>query len=90
MKKKSGYFVKINYDNCGRDGNSINNSSFAKSNEMNLKKYLLCAGIFNKKGNTIIFQANDMSEAEDIINNNPFRESRIYSYEILKNDRIAL
>lgn len=91
MQKKSGLFVKINYNNYTFDKDKLEkDKSFSRSNEMNLKKYLLCAGMLNKNGGTFIFQAKNMDEAEDIGNNNPFINSKIYSYEILKGDSIKL
>ena len=91
MQKKSGLFVKINYNNYTLDKDkSVKEKNFSRSNDMNLKRYLLCAGILNKNGGTFIFQAKNMDEAEDIGNNNPFINSKIYSYEILKSDIINL
>lgn len=91
MTKREGLFVKINYNNNGRTygNNSINNKA-SRNSDSSLKKYLLCAGVFNKNGGTMIFQANSMDEAEKIIQNNPFSQSLVYTYEILKGDVIAL
>lgn len=89
MTKRAGLFVKINYNNKGIVGNN-NSSTPSKGNDMSVKKYLLCAGVFNKNGGTMIFQAKDMDEAEQIVHNNPFTGSAIYNYEILKGDVIAL
>jgi uncharacterized protein len=91
MRKREGLFVKINYNNNGRTyENNIGNDKVSRSGDFNVKKYLLCAGVFNKNGGTMIFQANSMDEAEQIIQNNPFSKSLIYTYEILKGDVIAL
>jgi uncharacterized protein YciI len=92
MTKRDGLFVKINYNNNGETSdNKINNtSSVAKNKDMNVKKYLLCAGVFNKNGGTMIFQAKNMDEAEQIVSNNPFVGSRTYNYEILKGDVISI
>jgi uncharacterized protein YciI len=89
MTKKQGLFVKIKYNNQG-ENRSNNMSGVAKSKDMNVKKYLLCAGVFNKDGGTMIFQAENMAEAEQIINNNPFVGSKVYNFEILNRDVIAL
>jgi hypothetical protein len=89
MTKREGLFVKINYDNKGIKGNN-SASAPSKNYDMSIKKYLLCAGVFNRNGGTMIFQAKDMDEAEQIVHNNPFTGSTIYNYEILKGDVIAL
>jgi hypothetical protein len=92
MTKREGLFVKINYNNNGGTSeNRINSDTgVSKSKDISVKKYLLCAGVFNKNGGTMIFQAKNMDEAELIVNNNPFVGSRIYNYEILKGDVIVL
>lgn len=89
MKKSSGIFVKINYKLNQEVKSQMKNFS-AKHRDMNMSKYLLCAGTYNKNGGTIIFQANDLREAEDIISNNPFVGTEFYSFEILSNNCIAL
>lgn len=92
MKKKSGLFVKINYKNC--ENNCKNNTADIRRNskieESPFKKYLLCGGVLNKEGGTMIFQASNMEEAEAIAANNPFTGSKVYRYEILNGDVISL
>ena len=90
MKKKSGLFVKINFDNRGEAHRSEYEIKRSRTDKDELRKYLLCAGVFNKNGGTIIFQANNMEEAEDIAANNPFAKSNRYRYEILNGDIISL
>lgn len=89
MKKTGGLFVKINYKmDLGmkrekrESRNSLNNNS--------IRKYLFCAGVYNKNGGTMIFKANDIDEAKDIILNNPFSNTPMYNYEILSVDSISL
>jgi uncharacterized protein YciI len=89
MKKNSGIFVKINYKLDQTEKEKIKDTN-AKYREMNLSKYLLCAGTYNKNGGTFIFQANTFQEAEEIVNNNPFVGTDYYSFEILSNNYIAL
>ncbi len=90
MKKSGGIFVKINYK-LDRNENTI-----AKDKRVNdiknsiYNKYIACAGTLNKNGGTMIFQAKDLSEAEEIINSNPFIYNKFYSYEILSKNSIAL
>jgi uncharacterized protein len=91
MTKKSGLFVKINYKNDGgRKAVGVTGSAAAKKDDLQVGKYFLCGGTYNKNGGTIIFQARDMEEANHIINNNPFSKYSMYGYEILKGDVIAL
>lgn len=91
MTKREGLFVKINYNNNGGMNSSrVKDDRTVKNNNINATKYLLCGGVFNKNGNTMIFQARNMHEAEQIVHNNPFVKSQVYSYEILKGDVIAL
>lgn len=89
MKKKGGLFVKINYS---RDERLKSKDYKDKSvgNDSNFSKYLLCAGVYNKNGGTMIFQAKDIEEAKDIISNNPFSHTKMYNYEILSVDNISL
>lgn len=89
MKKSTGIFVKINYKLNEGIKNQIRTSN-TKYKDMNMSKYLLCAGTYNKNGGTIIFQANNLIEAEEIVNNNPFVGTEFYSFEILSQNHIAL
>lgn len=89
MTKSAGIFVKINYKLDSNDKNRIR-EKHAKYRESSLSKYLLCGGTFNKNGGTLIFQANDLREAEAIINNNPFSGANFYSFEILSRQSISL
>jgi uncharacterized protein len=92
LKKKSGVFVKINYkSNCGFDSkNSIYERKNAAEEGIELRKYLLCAGVLNKDGGMMIFQAESIEEAKEIATNNPFTKSSVYRYEILNSDIISL
>ncbi|WP_029451590.1 hypothetical protein [Clostridium algidicarnis] len=88
MKKKSGLFVKINYKMDLGLRKKLNNES--KAVNLKYSKYLVCAGVYNKNGGTMIFRAKDINEAEDIVKNNPFSNTPMYSYEILSKDNISL
>ncbi|MDD7795142.1 hypothetical protein [Clostridium sp. 'White wine YQ'] len=89
MKKTSGIFVKINYkiDRSFKEGIKENSH---KNKKGLFDKYLLCGGKYNKDGVTMIFQAENLKEAEEIINNNPFQKASFYSFEILSKNYIAL
>lgn len=89
MKKKSGLFVKINYKMSADDIYNITDKR-AKTNSINLTKYLYCAGTFNKNGGTMIFRAENFEEAKLILDNNPFINMDKYNYEILSRNSIYL
>lgn len=89
MTKNCGVFVKINYSNDKSIKNSINHQA-KKYRSNSSSKYVLCGGVYNKNGGTIIFHANNFQEAEHIINNNPFVECKDYSFEILSRNNISL
>ncbi|MEQ8199274.1 MAG: hypothetical protein ABRQ27_14945 [Clostridiaceae bacterium] len=89
MKKTSGIFVKINYKmDKGSKENIKEETHKTKGGIFN--KYLLCGGKYNKDGVTMIFQAESLREAEEIINSNPFQKASYYSFEILSKNYIAL
>ena len=89
MTKHSGVFVKINYKMeglmKGQRGNRAGSYRNSKDN-----KFVICGGVYNRNGGTIIFHASDFAEAEKIVNNNPFINSREYSFEILSKNSISL
>ncbi len=89
MKKKNGLFVKINYK---MDLNILKQVKEYKHNRQGdlSNKYLLCAGTYNKDGGTMIFRAKDIDEAKYIIDNNPFTNMDMYTYEILSKNSIYL
>lgn len=82
MKSDSGVFVKLNYKNIGESNSLIidRQGNFGSS-----KKYLMCAGKYDKNGWTIVFKARDFKEAEEIVNNNPFRHDKDYSASMYQN-----
>ena len=90
MKKSSGIFVKINYKSEGRAKNKAQDKRVNDIKNSIYNKYLACAGSLNKNGGTMIFQARDLVEAEEIIKYNPFASNSFYSYEILSKNSIAL
>lgn len=89
MTKHSGVFVKINYKMDGLEkGQRGNKAGSYKSSRDN--KFVICGGVYNRNGGTIIFHASDFAEAEKIVTNNPFINSRDYSFEILSKNSISL
>lgn len=79
MKSNSNIFVKLNYKSMTESRSLIidRQGDFGDS-----KKYLMCAGKYDKNGWTIVFKARDYKEAEEIVNNNPFIHSKGYSSSI--------
>lgn len=89
MTKSSGMFVKINYKMSG--ANKCQNVHKAKQyKDTAVSKYVLCGGSYFRNRGTIIFHANNLREAEEIINNNPFISYEDYSFEILSKNSISL
>ena len=77
MKSESNFFVKLNCKNIDSMKSLIidrQNKSF-KSND---KKYIMCAGKYDKNGWTFVFRTNTYEEAERLANLNPFQ------YKMLK------
>ena len=89
MTKNYGVFVKINYNLNKEEKSKLKNNKH-NYKENKFSKYLLCGGVINKNGGTIIFQANDFYEAEEIIRNNPFVNLESYSFEILSKNSLSL
>ncbi|WP_040214274.1 hypothetical protein [Clostridium polynesiense] len=90
MKKSGGIFVKINYKMDRTSSDIIKDKKVNDMRNSIYNKYLACAGRLDKNGGTMIFQARDLTEAEEIIRSNPFTNNRFYSYEILSRNSIAL
>ncbi len=90
MKKSGGIFVKINYKIEGSYSEKAKDTRVNDIKNSMYNKYLACAGRLNKNGSTMIFQARDLMEAEEIIKTNPFINNSFYSYEILSKNSIAL
>lgn len=61
--------VKINYTQQGNDSLQIvYSTNTEKVNHSS--KYLICGGMYNRNGGTIMFKAKDIEEATQIANNN--------------------
>ena len=79
--------VKINYSQKGNDSLAITYS--ANTDEDNhSSKYLICGGMYNRNGGTIIFKAKNIEEATEIANNNLVAKAGANKYEYLKRDYI--
>ncbi|MBZ9689654.1 hypothetical protein G9F72_025590 [Clostridium estertheticum] len=76
-------WVKINYSQEGNDSLAITYA--ASTNKGNhSSKYLICGGMYNRNGGTIMFKAKDIEEATEIANNNLVANAGSNKYEYLK------
>ena len=74
--------TKSTTDYCGAH---INNSPQAKSS-----KYLIAGGFLNKNKGTLVFNARNLEEAQQVVNNNALVNNNLYKYELLKYDLLTL
>ncbi|GAB6168674.1 hypothetical protein JCM1393_11340 [Clostridium carnis] len=83
MKGNNDIFVKVNYKTIGEL------KSLIIDKELNLsknEKYILCTGKYNKDGWTFIFKANSISEAEELINRNSFKNRMLKRASLIENN----
>jgi len=80
--------VKVNYSREGNDSLAI---TYATSTDKvnHSSKYLICGGMYNRDGGTIIFKAKNIEEATEIANNNLVAKAAVNKYEYLKRDYIV-
>ena len=80
--------VKINYTQEGNDSLAITYT--ASTDKVNhSSKYLICGGMYNRNGGTIMFKAKNIEEATEIANNNLVAKAGSNKYEYLKRDYIV-
>jgi len=80
--------VKINYSQKGNDSLAITYTT--NTDKVNhSSKYLICGGMYNRNGGTIIFKAKNIEEATEIANNNLVAKAGTNKYEYLKTDYIV-
>ena len=77
--------VKINYSREGNDSLAI---TYTKNTDKinHSSKYLICGGMYNRNGGTIMFKAKNIEEATEIANNNLVANAGSIKYECLKRD----
>jgi len=76
-------WVKINYSQEGNDSLAI--TYIESTNKVNhSSKYLICGGMYNRNGGTIMFKAKNIEEATEIANNNLVANAGSNKYENLK------
>lgn len=76
--KKNNLFIRINYKENENYSELVGAHELMSYTNSNSSKYLICRGIFNKNGGTIIFKAKNFKEAEEMLNNNPLTKSVIH------------
>ena len=74
----SNLFIRINYKADGNYSEVVRDEELINPTNNNSSKYLICRGVCNKNGGTIIFKARDFKEAEEMLNNNPLTKSAIH------------
>lgn len=70
MKEVGSFLVKLNCKNVDNIRSIIIDRQGHYISEQ--KKYIMCAGKYNKDGWTLIFRARSFEEAEKLANLNPF------------------
>ncbi|AGF53878.1 MULTISPECIES: hypothetical protein [Clostridium] len=70
MKDTGSFFVKLNCKNIDSIKSLIIDRQGHYVNEE--KKYIMCAGKYDKNGWTLVFRARSFEEAEELANLNPF------------------
>lgn len=70
MKEVGSFLVKLNCNNVDNIRSIIIDRQGYYISEQ--KKYIMCAGKYNKDGWTLIFRARSFEEAEKLANLNPF------------------
>jgi uncharacterized protein len=76
--EKNNLFIRINYKAEGNYSELVRDEELKNYTNNNPNKYLICRGVCNKNGGTIIFKARDFKEAEEMLNNNPLTKSAIH------------
>ncbi len=74
MKDMGSFFVKLNCKNVDNIRSLIIDRQGQYASEQ--KKYIMCAGKYDKNGWTLIFRARSFEEAEELANLNPFAYKR--------------
>lgn len=76
--KNNNLFIRINYKEDENYSELVSEEELMNHTNSSSSKYLICRGIFNKNGGTIIFKARNFKEAEEMLNNNPLSKSVIH------------
>ena len=76
--KKNNLFIRINYKAEGNYSELVKEDELRSYTDSSSSKYLICRGVCNKNGGTIIFKARNFKEAEEMLNNNPLTKSAIH------------
>ena len=93
MKGNRGIFVKVNYKNIGELNSFIYDSMNGKNK--NKDKYVMCAGMYNKDGWTMVFKAKNMREAEELLSINSAkreleRKRNLFNSQLIENEIVSI
>lgn len=75
--------VKINYSMEGNDSLAITYTA-STDKVKHSSKYLICGGMYNRNGGTIMFKAKNIEEATEIANNNLVVNAGANKYQNIK------
>ncbi len=79
--------VKINYTQQGSDSLSIVYATNTNADKgKHSSKYLICGGMYNRNGGTIMFKAKNIEEATEIANNNLVARAGANKHNYIKRD----
>lgn len=90
--RENSLLVRINYgieNSETYDENLRYKAHIAKGNK-NEGKYMICGGIYNKKGGMIIYEAKDVKEARELEKNNIMVNDIGRKYKQIKKDVISI
>lgn len=90
--RENSLLVRINYgieNDDADDDNSRYKAHIARSHK-NEGKYMICGGIYNKKGGMIIYEAKDVNEARELEKNNIMVNDIGRKYKQIKKDVISI
>jgi hypothetical protein len=76
--KENNLFIRINYKEDLNYAELVKDEELKNYADSSSSKYLICRGVCNKNGGTIIFKAKDFKEAEEMLNNNPLTKRAIH------------
>jgi uncharacterized protein len=91
MKKGDKLFARIDYKIEENKSSSDDfNDHIKYLNEVASKRYFVGGGFSNTAGGMMIFQAKDLTEAEEIANNDPLIKRNLYKCELFEWDLVIL
>lgn len=91
MKKGDKLFARIDYKVEGKRSDSDDfNDHIKYLSEVASERYFIGGGFSNVSGGMIIFQAENLIEAQEIADKDPLIERNLYRYELFEWDLVIL